>query len=121
MVDQPVDYHGGSSAFIDDYFRWRAGPSAEDNSKKIREEDIPRIEAWARSTGSSFAAEKTELLHLTRTKKEQGVGQITINGRTIKPADTAKLLGVIFDKDLRWNEHVQQAVKRATQSTFHLR
>jgi ribonuclease HI len=120
LVDQPVDYHGGSSAFIDDYFRWRAGPSAEDNIKKIQEEDIPRIEAWARSTGSSFAAEKTELIHLTRTKKEQGVGQITINGRTIKPADTAKLLGVIFDKELRWKEHVQQAVKRATQVNLSL-
>ncbi|KAF4233525.1 hypothetical protein CNMCM6805_009182 [Aspergillus fumigatiaffinis] len=120
LVDQPVDYHGGSSAFIDDYLRWRAGPSAEDNIKKIQEEVIPRIEAWARRTGSSFAAEKTELIHLTRTKKEQGIGQITINGRTIKPANTAMLLGVIFDKELRWKEHVQQAVKRATKTNLSL-
>ncbi|EED14554.1 reverse transcriptase, putative [Talaromyces stipitatus ATCC 10500] len=35
LVDQPVDHHGGASAFIDDYFRWRAGPSAEDNVRKI--------------------------------------------------------------------------------------
>ncbi|CEL11943.1 Putative Reverse transcriptase [Aspergillus calidoustus] len=115
LVDQPVDHQGGASAFIDDYFRWRTSRSAEDNIRKIQEEDIPRIEAWARKTGSSFAAEKTELIHLTRSKKQHGVGQITINGKTIKPADTAKLLGVIFDKELRWKEHVQQAVKRATQ------
>ncbi|GFG17532.1 putative reverse transcriptase [Aspergillus lentulus] len=121
LVDQPVDYHGGSSTFIDDYFRWRAGPSADDNFKKIQEEDIPHIKAWARSTGSSFAAEKTELIHLTRTKKEQEVGQITMNGRTIKPANTAKHLGVIFDKELRWKEHVEQAVKQATQTTLSLR
>jgi hypothetical protein len=50
--------------------------------------------------GSSFTAEKTELIHLTRTKKEQGVGQITINRKIIKPADTAKLLGIIFNKEL---------------------
>ncbi|KAJ9481486.1 hypothetical protein VN97_g11990 [Penicillium thymicola] len=23
LVDQPVTFHGGASAFIDDYFRWR--------------------------------------------------------------------------------------------------
>jgi hypothetical protein len=114
LVNQPVDTKGGASAYIDDYFRWRAGPSAEANIKKIQEEDIPRIEAWARRTGSCFAAEKTELIHLTRKKKELGKGEITMNGKTIKASSTAKLLGVIFDQELRWKQHVQQAVKTAT-------
>jgi hypothetical protein len=35
LVDQPVDFHGGASAYIDDYFRWRAGKSAEENIKKL--------------------------------------------------------------------------------------
>ena len=68
LVDQPVTYHGGASAFIDDYFRWRVGRSTEENLVKIQSEDIPRIEAWARRTGSRFAAEKTELIHLTRKR-----------------------------------------------------
>ncbi len=120
LVHQPVDCHGGSSAFIDDYFRWRAGRSAEDNIRKLQGEDIPRIETWARRTGSLFAAEKTELIHLTRSKKQQNVGQITMNGKIIKPTNTAKLLGVIFDKEMRWKEHVQQAVKRATRVNIAL-
>lgn len=120
LVDQPVDNSGGASAFIDDYFRWRVGASAEENLKTIQEEDIPRIEAWARRTGSSFAAEKTELIHLTRSKKEQVTGQIIMNGKVIKPSASAKLLGVIFDKELRWKEHVQQAIKRATKVNIAL-
>ncbi|OQD66262.1 hypothetical protein PENANT_c359G11244, partial [Penicillium antarcticum] len=44
LVDQPVDSHGGASAFIDDYFRWRVGRSAEENLVKIQSEDITRIE-----------------------------------------------------------------------------
>jgi hypothetical protein len=40
LVDQPVDTRGGASAYIDDYFRWRVGPSAEENIRKIQEEDI---------------------------------------------------------------------------------
>ncbi|KAI3014160.1 hypothetical protein CBS147347_11515 [Aspergillus niger] len=114
LVDQPVNYHGGASAFIDDYFRWRVGRSAEENLAKLQSEDMPRIEAWARKTGSSFAAEKTELIHITRKRREQCRGQITINSSVITPSTTAKLLGVIFDHELRWKEHVQQAVKRAT-------
>ena len=70
LVDQPVDSHGGASAFIDDYFRWRVGRSAEENLAIIQSEDIPRIEKWAQRTGSNFAAEKTELIHLTRKRGE---------------------------------------------------
>jgi ribonuclease HI len=114
LVDQPVNYFGGASAYIDDYFRWRVGKSAEDNIKKIQEEDIPRIEAWARRTGSCFALKKTELIHITRRKREHGVGQIIMQGTTIQPSPVVKLLGVVFDQELRWKQHVQQAVKRAT-------
>lgn len=120
LVDQPLTFHGGASAFIDDYFRWRVGRSAEESLAKIQSEDIPRIEAWARRTGSCFAAEKTELIHLTRKRDEQLQGQVVINGRIIKPSPTAKLLGVIFDQGLRWKEHVQQAIKRATKVSIAL-
>jgi hypothetical protein len=107
LVDQPVDFHGGASAFIDNYFRWRVGWSAEENLAKIQSEDIPRIEAWAPKIGSCFAAEKTEFIHITRKTKEQCQGQIVMNGNTITPSTTAKLLGVIFDYELRWKEQVQ--------------
>ncbi|KAI3055668.1 hypothetical protein CBS147353_11278 [Aspergillus niger] len=113
LVDQPVDKNGGASVFIDDYFRWRTSSSAEENIKKIQEEDIPRIEEWARQTGASFAAEETELIHLTRRKTAHG-------GQVIKPTDTAKLLGVIFDKEMRWKEYVQEAVERATKASLAL-
>ncbi|KAF7136975.1 hypothetical protein CNMCM5793_006679 [Aspergillus hiratsukae] len=120
LVDQPVTSHGGASAFIDDYFRWRVGRSAEENLAKIQSEDIPRIEAWAQRTGSRFAAEKTELIHLTRKRSEQLQGQVVMNRKTIKPSPKAKLLGVIFDQELRWKEHVQQAIKRATKVAIAL-
>lgn len=114
LVDQPVDFSGGASAYIDDYFRWRVSRSAEENIKKIQEEDIPRIEAWAKRTGSCFAVEKTDLIHITRKKEERSKGQILMQGTTIQPSATAKLLGVVFDQELRWKQHVQQAIKRAT-------
>ena len=116
LVDQPVDFNGGASAFIDDYFRWRVGRTAEENLQKLQDEDIPRVEAWARRTGSCFAVKKTELIQLTRKKKELGKGEITIHGMTIKANPKAKLLGVVFDQELRWKDHIQQAVKRANRA-----
>ncbi|EED11859.1 conserved hypothetical protein [Talaromyces stipitatus ATCC 10500] len=74
--------------------------------------------AWARRMGSSFNVKKTVLIHLTRSKRQYGVRQITINRMLIKPSDIVKLLGVIFDKEMRWKEHVQEAVKQATQSVY---
>ncbi|OQD64936.1 hypothetical protein PENANT_c419G07453, partial [Penicillium antarcticum] len=68
------------------------GWSAAENLAKIQSEDIPRIEAWAQRTGSCFAAEKTELIHITRKRKEQSQGQLIMNGNVIKPSTTAKLL-----------------------------
>ncbi|CAG8068633.1 unnamed protein product, partial [Penicillium nalgiovense] len=120
LVDQPVDSQGGASAFIDDYFRWRVGGSVQENLTKIQSEDVPRIEKWARRTGSCFAAEKTELIHLTRKRGEHMEGRIIFDGTDVKPSPTAKLLGVVFDQGLRWKEHVQQAIKRATKTTIAL-
>jgi hypothetical protein len=71
------------------------------------------VEAWAKKTGTRFLIAKTELIHLTRKKKEVGTGSIIINRTTIKATPTAKLLGVVFDPELRWKHQVQQALKRA--------
>jgi hypothetical protein len=43
-----------------------------------------------------------------------------MQGATIKPSATAKLLGVAWVRELRWKEHVQQAVKQATKTTSPL-
>lgn len=50
---------------------------------------------------SCFAAEKTELIHITRKRKEQCQRELVMHSNTIKPSITAKLLGVVFDHELR--------------------
>jgi hypothetical protein len=43
-----------------------------------------------------------------------------MKGKTVEPSSTAKLLGVIFDHELRWKDHVQQAIKRAIKVSIAL-
>jgi hypothetical protein len=52
-------------------------------------------------TGFCFATEKTEPIHITRKRKEENQGQLIMNGNAIKPSPTAKVLGAIFDHELR--------------------
>ena len=59
-----VDTRGSASAYIDNYFRWGVSSSAEENLKNIR------VVECAQRTGSHFATEKTELIHLVRPKKD---------------------------------------------------
>lgn len=96
LVDQPINYHSGASACIDDYFRWCACRTAEENLTKIHTEDIPRIEQWVWKPGSRFSPEKTKLIHATRSKGEHSKGKIIKNGQAIQPSTAAKLPGV-FD------------------------
>jgi hypothetical protein len=60
------------------------------------------------------------IIHLTRKRGEQLQGQVAMSRKVIQPSPKAKLLGVIFDQELRWKEHVQQAIKRATKVTMAL-
>ena len=55
-----------------------------------------------------------------RKRSEQFQGQVVINGKTVEPSPTAKLLGVISNQELRWKEHVQQIIKRATKVSIAL-
>jgi hypothetical protein len=47
LVNQLVNFNGGASAYIDDYFRWCVSRSTEENITKVQEEDIPYIKEWA--------------------------------------------------------------------------
>jgi hypothetical protein len=116
LADQNVDNQGGASAYIDDYFRRRVG-----NPRRKPPEAPTGRHSKDHRTGTKnrimLYREKTELIHLTRRKKELGKEQMVINGKTIQASKTAKLLGVVFDQEIRWKGHIQQAFKKATAAT----
>lgn len=102
LVDQPINDEGGASAFIDEYFRWRCGRSATDDIRYFELEDLPRIERWTLSTGSALEVGKTELIHFTRERQDPRDVSVRIDGgHVVQPSNTVKLLGVMFDQELR--------------------
>ena len=49
------------------------------------------------------------------------INPIIIDGNVIKSVNTYKILGVIMDKDLKWNSHVDYIIKKACKKLYSLR
>jgi len=67
--------------------------------------------------GAKFEESKYVLVYFTRTRSTNiaDAAHIHIGATTIKPAEEAKYLGVLFDRKLPFRQHIQYAAKKGTQ------
>jgi len=63
---------------------------------------------------------KTELMFMSN-KKYPIPQNITVSDETITISSTLKVLGITFDKDLRWNSHIANLVKKSQRMISGLR
>jgi ribonuclease HI len=101
--------------FVDDYTAWVVGNSAEENTARLQETVIPRVTDWEKKSGATFEANKTQLIHFTRNRAnaQRPFTAVGMNGASITPQATVKVLGVHLDEQLRMNKHTQKAAQRA--------
>lgn len=97
LVDQLVSVHGWASALPMSTFAGGMVRQPRRTCRNSKSENMPRIEAQGRAS-RPFSS--------SLGRREQDWGQIIMNGKTVEPSTTAKLLGVILDRELRWKEHV---------------
>jgi len=99
--------------FIDDIGYGVKGLTAEGNAERL-EGLLTKAEDWRRKHGAQFERSKYILVHFTRNCKIKTEATVNIDGTTITPAKEAKYLGVIFDKELRYHKHINQAIQKGT-------
>lgn len=78
-------------------------------------EDLNKVSAWAASNGLYLNPKKSKCLVIS--KRNQHIPPdicITLGNQTIEFVESTKNLGIIFNKSLKWNTHVNAA----TGSTF---
>jgi hypothetical protein len=119
LVSRAINENGGSTAFVDDYTVWATGSSATVNNLQLNE-TISKAVAWEKRIGATFEGEKTAFIHFTRTESRANEAPLTVKDQVIKPSKSIKLLGVIFDAQVRFREQVQRAVSRGTRETLAL-
>jgi hypothetical protein len=108
-----------ASGFIDDIVYGVAGESDEKNADKLNEL-LEKAEGWRAKHGAQFERSKYVLVHFTRNHRKSTNSNVSVNGTTIAPSSKARYLGVIFDQQLRFKSHLQQAVKRGTNTALAL-
>lgn len=115
--------NGSAMAFIDDYSTCVAGPSAEENTRRLQNEVMPALEKWERTSGAVFDAKKTALIYLTRYKGAPRDSTMALRFKEdeIQPMDEVKLLGMTLDKELRFKAHLVDKAGKATKVALALR
>ena len=107
-------------AFVDDYTAWVAGPSAEANRAGIQA-IICRALDWERRSGAQFEGEKTAVVHFTRNKERSSEMSFLVKGDSVKPKESAKILGVVMDSELRYKQHIARMAAKGLTAALALK
>ncbi|EFY94484.2 hypothetical protein MAA_10063 [Metarhizium robertsii ARSEF 23] len=119
LVQRRIDANGGAIAFVDDFTAWVASPTAQLNRDKLQA-IIDSALDWERRSGATLEADKTAIIHFTKTAKKLSHDPFTIKGRDIHPKDHVKILGVIMDRRLKYKQHIARAASKGLEAALEL-
>ena len=119
-MQRKICWNGGAIAFIDDYNAWVAGPSAKDNREGI-ESIIESALDWERRSGATFEAEKTAIIHFTKSAYKSDAEPYSIRGQTVYPKDQVKVLGLVMDVRLNYKAHISRAAAKGLEAAMALK
>ncbi|KJZ69096.1 hypothetical protein HIM_11503 [Hirsutella minnesotensis 3608] len=120
LVQRRIKAESGSIAFVDDYSAWVTGPTAEANREGIQA-IIDDALKWEARSGATFEADKTTIVHFTRATVRNSDKSFLIRGQEVQPKKNAKILGVIMDDELRFQEHMMKAAASGLSAAMGLR
>lgn len=106
-----------AAGYIDDTMFAVSSPTVEENVEKL-ERMAPQLLDWSRTHSCRFDLDKFQLIHFCRTEKLYAPLPININGQSIAASDSAKYLGIVVDRKLKWKEHVEAAIAKGTKAVL---
>jgi ribonuclease HI len=89
-----------------------------DTLSEITEGALRKLLKWAHRWGLGVNPAKTKLVLFTRKYKIPSFGKPRLGGTELKLSDEAKYLGVILDKKLNWNTHIEERRKKAYNALY---
>ena len=107
-------------AFVDDYTAWVTGPTAAANHGPI-EAIVERALEWERRSGATFEGEKTSFVHFTRDARRTDMVPVMVKGEPVAPKNSAKVLGVVMDSELRFKEQIASAATKGLNAAMALK
>ena len=103
--------------FADDCALYR--PIHTDQDARALQQDLDGLQRWEKDWLMEFHPQKCQILHITNKRKP--IRQpYNIHGHILEEEDTAKYLGLNFQKSLSWNHHIDLITKKANNVTSFL-
>ena len=116
--DMPEGIDSTMQLFADDSLLYRIIRTKEDQS--ILQEDLRKLELWEHKWQMQFNADKCEVLRITN-KRNPTICNYRVQDQHLQTVKQAKYLGATISSDLSWNQHVDNTVKKATNTLNFLR
>ena len=115
-INSMIEKAGNTDIFLyaDDLKIYKEIASEEDMDKL--QEDLDRLYDWTRYSLLKFHPDKCEIMRLSSTKSNKFKniqGNYIMNETTLNKVDKEKDLGIIFDTELSFEEHINTKVKKA--------
>jgi hypothetical protein len=99
-------------SYIDDISLSTSSTSLKRNIR-ILEREVKKLYKLAEDSAISFDLSKTELIHFTSGREAKGATLTLPNQEVVKPKEVVRWLGIWFDSQLSFKEHVATRVSQA--------
>jgi hypothetical protein len=82
---------------------------------------IDRAVQWERRSRAIFEGDKTVIIYFTRRSDRASISPFVIKGEAIMPSNTAKILGVVMDIQLRYKQHIAKVTTKGLLAALALK
>lgn len=123
LMKEKINGRRGNMGFVDDYTQWAISESVERNMSVLNDKVVPRALQWAKDSGATFESDKTVLMHFTRNRKKitDADSPLRVGSHVVLPSTKERILGVIFDSELRFKDHLAKVKTRGWRSAGQLK
>ena len=115
--------HTNASLYADDTQFYAASDNADELNSKLNT-DLSSLNEWLMANKLNLHPDKTKCMYVgtrQRLSNFSSSTDIVINNHVIPPSDQVKSLGVVLDKNLNWNGHVDLITKKVKSALSALR
>jgi hypothetical protein len=106
------------TTYADDNYVIKESGSLSNTLQQV-ETSVQNVANWLKNSGLKVNEAKTEMCVFHRNKNERV--EIELCGHKIKNKTNINILGILFDSQLNWTDHVNIAVAEANQRLFALK
>ena len=115
--DLEISSADGNVIFVDDTTSFEIVEKDKPSSMQLTADEAS---AWSNVNMFQIQPKKCKELRISLKKNPGTYENITINGNTIDVVRSVKILGVTLQSNLKWNEHINNIVKKASKRLYFL-